>query len=132
MLKILFSQKFPLVAQWLTIWTRIYEDAGRSLASFSGLGIQRCCDRGVGCRCSSDPELLWLWCRLAAIAPIPQPGTPICHRFGPKKQKNKNKQTYIYICIYICVYIYTHIYKIFPNQFSFLHSIGKPLFYSFS
>ena len=26
------------------------------------------CD--VSCKCSSDPELLWLWCRLAAVAPI--------------------------------------------------------------
>ena len=26
------------------------------------------CD--VGCRLSSDPALLWLWCRLAATAPI--------------------------------------------------------------
>ena len=25
---------------------------------------------GVGCRRSSDPELLWLWCRLEATAPI--------------------------------------------------------------
>ena len=25
---------------------------------------------GVGCRCSSDPELLWLWCGPAAAAPI--------------------------------------------------------------
>ena len=25
---------------------------------------------GVGCRHSSDPELLWLWCRTAATAPI--------------------------------------------------------------
>ena len=25
---------------------------------------------GVGCRHSSDPVLLWLWCRLAAGAPI--------------------------------------------------------------
>ena len=25
---------------------------------------------GVGCRSSLDPVLLWLWCRLAAIAPI--------------------------------------------------------------
>ena len=24
----------------------------------------------VGCRCSSDPELLWLWCRPVASAPI--------------------------------------------------------------
>ena len=26
------------------------------------------CD--VGCRCGSDPALLWLWRRLAAAAPI--------------------------------------------------------------
>ena len=25
---------------------------------------------GVGCRRGLDPALLWLWCRLAAIAPI--------------------------------------------------------------
>ena len=25
---------------------------------------------GVGCRCGLDPVLLWLWCRLAATAPI--------------------------------------------------------------
>ena len=25
---------------------------------------------GVGCRHGSDPALLWLWCRLAAAAPI--------------------------------------------------------------
>ena len=25
---------------------------------------------GVGCRCGSDPVLLWLWRRLAATAPI--------------------------------------------------------------
>ena len=26
---------------------------------------------GVGCRHGSDPALLWLWCRPAAVAPIP-------------------------------------------------------------
>jgi len=25
---------------------------------------------GVGCRCGSDPELLWLWLRPVATAPI--------------------------------------------------------------
>ena len=38
----------------------------RSLASLSGLKIRHCC--GVGHRCGWDPELLWLWCRLAATA----------------------------------------------------------------
>ena len=25
---------------------------------------------GVGLRCGSDPDLLWLWCRPVAVAPI--------------------------------------------------------------
>jgi len=25
---------------------------------------------GGGCRCGSDPALLWLWCSLRAVAPI--------------------------------------------------------------
>ena len=33
-----------------------------------GSGIAMSC--GVGCKCHLDPALLWLWCRLAAVAPI--------------------------------------------------------------
>ena len=33
-----------------------------------GSGVAMSC--GVGYTCSSDPVLLWLWCRLAAIALI--------------------------------------------------------------
>ena len=42
-----------------------------SLALLSGTGI-RCCRElwCVGHRCGSDLVLLWLWCRLAATAPI--------------------------------------------------------------
>ena len=37
---------------------------------------------GVGHRCGSDPELLWLWCRMAAAALIQPPnlGVSICCR----------------------------------------------------
>ena len=45
----------------------------QSLASLRGLRIQCCVGCGVGGRCSSDPELLWLRCRPAAIAPIHPP-----------------------------------------------------------
>ena len=41
-----------------------------SLALLSGLRIGIAVNCGVGHRCSSDPALLWLWCRPAAIAPI--------------------------------------------------------------
>ena len=33
-----------------------------------GSGVAVSC--GVGRRCSSDPVLLWLWCRPAAVSPI--------------------------------------------------------------
>ena len=63
----------------------------RSLALLSGLRIQRC---GVGRRHGLDPELLWLWCRLATVALIRPlawelpyaPGVPLapqkeCHMY---------------------------------------------------
>ena len=45
-----------------------------------------------------DPQLLWLWCRLAAAAPI-QPGlrASTCHGYGSKKTKTKTKPTKGYL-----------------------------------
>ena len=39
--------------------------------------------------------LLWLWCRLAAVAPIGPPslGTSLCLRCSSKKQKKKKKKS---------------------------------------
>ena len=48
----------------------------------------------MGHRCGSDPMLLWLWYRLAAIAPIrplAQKLPSICHRYGRKKKKKKKE-----------------------------------------
>ena len=54
----------------------------------------------VDCRHGSDPVLLWLWCRPAAIVPIPPQAWEPPHATGAalksKKQtdkKNQNKQT---------------------------------------
>ena len=51
----------------------------RSLTSLIGLRIQHCPELWyIGPRHSSDLALLWLWCRLAAVAPIrPLAWTPL-------------------------------------------------------
>ena len=46
--------------------------------------------------------LLWLWCRLAAVAPI-QPLAPLC---SPKKTKKKKKAEWEQVhngCVYLCI-----------------------------
>ena len=59
---------------------------------------------GVGCRCGSDPALLWLWRRLAATAligllawePPYAVGTVLKgQKTKDKKQTNKQKKTQI-------------------------------------
>ena len=42
----------------------------QSVALLSGLRIWHGHKLGIGCRCGSDPVLLWLWCRQAAAALI--------------------------------------------------------------
>jgi len=53
---------------------------------------------GEGCRRGLDPELLWLWCRLAATAPIrPLAWEPPCAAAAAqemaKRQKTKQNKT---------------------------------------
>ena len=62
-----------------------------SLALLSGLRISVAVSRGVGHRHGLDPTLLWLWCRLVAVAPI-QPlalEPPYATGAGLKSQKKK-------------------------------------------
>ena len=49
---------------------------------------------GVGCICGLDPELLWLWCRPMATAPIgPLAWEPPCaHGSSPSKSKKMGKK----------------------------------------
>ena len=42
----------------------------RSLISLRGLGIRCCHELCVVHRHGSDSALLWLWCRLASVAPV--------------------------------------------------------------
>ena len=56
-----------VVAQRKQIWLGTKRLQVQSLASLSGLRIQRCPELWYSCRRSSDPALLWLWCRPAAV-----------------------------------------------------------------
>ena len=57
-----------------------------------GFGVAVSC--GVGRRCGLDLALLWLWCRLAAVALILSLAREPPYATGAalKKQKNKNKK----------------------------------------
>ena len=50
---------------------------------------------GVGCRCGSDPMLLWLWCRPAAVALIRPPAwePPCAAGADLKRQTDRRKET---------------------------------------
>ena len=56
---------------------------------------------GVGRRRGSDLVLLWLWCRLAATAPIRPPnlGTSTCHVCGAEKRTKSQKKKKRYLKI---------------------------------
>ena len=57
------------MAQWLTNLTRNHEVAGLIPGSV-GWGSSLAVSCGVVCRLGSDPELLWLWRRPVATAPL--------------------------------------------------------------
>ena len=57
----------------------------------------------VGHRCGSDPTVLWLWCRLAAAAPIQPPAweppyaVSTALKITKKKKKKKKKLFLVYL-----------------------------------
>ena len=60
----------------------------RSVGEGSGVAVS--C--GVGRRCGSGPELLWLWCRLVAAAPFrPLAWEPPCAGGALEKAKKGKK-----------------------------------------
>ena len=64
----------------------------RFLALLSELRIWHCYNCDVGPRLGSDPLLLWMWCRLAAVAQIRPIAGELPYAVGmalkkPKKEK---------------------------------------------
>ena len=59
-----------------------------------GLGSGVAVGCAVGCRCGLDLALLWLWCRLAAVAPIQPPTWELPYAVGAalKRQNTKTKE----------------------------------------
>ena len=63
------------------------------MALLSELRIRRCCGRGVGRRCGSDPKLSWLWCRPAAVALIRPPAWEPPYAVGAALKRKKQNKT---------------------------------------
>ena len=78
----------------------------RSLASLSGLRIQRCVSCGVGHWPGLDLALLWLWSRPAATAPISPLAWEPPYAAGAalektkrlRKKKFRNKRVWVFVC----------------------------------
>ena len=63
-----------------------------ALASLSQLRIQCCVSCAVGHRCSTDLELLLLWYRPAATAPIGPLARELPYAVGAALKRQKNKK----------------------------------------
>jgi len=85
--------------QWIQLGTMRLRV--RSLASLSGLRIQRCYELWCRSQTHLDLVLLWLWCRLAAAAPIKPLAwePPYAAGAALKRQKTKKKKKLHYINI---------------------------------
>ena len=100
------SSRVPIVAQQKQIQLGSMRTWVRTLASLSGLRIWRCQDCGVGYRHASDPALLWLWCRPAAVAPTQPLGFELPYPPGAAmKKKKKMGATHVTLSVLLAVFL---------------------------
>ena len=62
---------------------------------------------GVGCRLDSDPTLFWLWCRPAAVAPIPPLAQqlPLAAGIAVRRNGKKEKGGIIFLLFWDTLYL---------------------------
>ena len=82
------------MAQWVMNLTNTHKDSDLIPGLAPWLSVAMNC--GVGCRGGSDPELLWLWCRLAAVALIWPLAweLPYATQAPPPPKKEKGQNSY--------------------------------------
>ena len=90
----------PIVAQWEQIQPVSMRMQVRSLTSLIGGGSGMAMSCSVDTRHTSDPVLLWLWCRLAGAALIRPLGWKLPYTVGAALEKH----THIHTCIQ-CKYL---------------------------
>ena len=81
----------PVVAQQVENWLVSMRMRVQSLNSLWIKGSVVAAN-GVGCRCRSDPVLLWLWCRPAATAPIRHLAREPPYASALKRKKKKKER----------------------------------------
>ena len=77
------------MAQWKLMLLASMKIQICSLALLSGQATVSC---GVGCRCGSDLAVLWLWCRLAALALIRPLAQELPYAAGAALKNKTNKK----------------------------------------
>ena len=88
----------PVMVQQKLIWLGTMRLWVRSLALLSGLRSSVAMSCGVGHICGSDPILLWLWSRPAAVAPIRPLAWEPPYAVGVALKSQKKKKNLNFIC----------------------------------